>query len=102
MVLLPELLVPSNNSLISRRCRWLSERKWRSIRRERRAASFSSELWRHPMVLHHVVNPKELVLLLDGEANSNEVVTEYVAVEGEKRGFCVYEPSEIEKEEISQ
>lgn len=54
------------------------------------------------MVLHHVVNPKELVLLFDGEANSNEVVTEYVVVEGLKRGFCVYEPSEIEKEEISQ
>lgn len=54
------------------------------------------------MVLHHVVNPKELVLLLNGEANSNEVVIEYVVVVGLKRGVCVYEPSEIEKEDISQ
>lgn len=28
------------------------------------------------MVLHHVVSTKELVLLLDGKAISNEVVTE--------------------------
>lgn len=77
MVLLPELLVPSRRSLISRRCRWLSERRWRSIRLERRAASFSSELWRHPMVLHHVVSTKEVVLLLDGIANYDEEEDQY-------------------------
>lgn len=39
------------------------------------------------MVLHHVVSAKELVLLLDGRAIYNEVVTEMELVEELERVF---------------
>ena len=39
------------------------------------------------MVLHHVVSAKELVLLLDGIANNNEVVSGKELVEELERVF---------------